>query len=470
MGNVISLKLIVEEEDIVSKINSHLSPQIRVWGLERTNGSFSAYQACDSRIYEYLIPTHCFVPPHPRSFLGKQLVELAQEAGDLEGYQSRQEDVLSFWDEAERNYIKPILDELDPEIARDALQAIFDANTKGGSKTDEEGKQTLGQIESSGDPDKEQERAKTSEEQITNPAGTEGPAEQVDPSISPNTTDPSPEAPKPANPPQQDSAPPPVSTLDAAIRRLKQAYLHSKLTYRITPARLSRLQSILTAYTGTHRFHNYTIAKGPSDPSAKRHIKSFVVTSPDKPLLINGTEWLSLKVHGQSFMMHQIRKMVSMAALMVRCGTPESRIADSFGATRISIPRAPGLGLLLERPVFGSYNDSMRHRGGIERSKIEFGPYQEVMDEFKQREIYERIWREEESGGLFHGLFAAVDVLRSAQLLYLSSGGIEATGRVVEGEVNRRGVKGGKEGAEVEMEVDGEGEGDEEMGEGGEEG
>src|SRR6201999_4636333 len=40
-GNVISLKMIVEDPDIVQKINDKLSPQIRVWGYERTNNSFS---------------------------------------------------------------------------------------------------------------------------------------------------------------------------------------------------------------------------------------------------------------------------------------------------------------------------------------------------------------------------------------------------------------------------------------------
>ncbi|KAK3064735.1 tRNA pseudouridine synthase 1, partial [Teratosphaeriaceae sp. CCFEE 6253] len=78
-GNMISLKLIVEDEDIVEKINAELSPQIRVWGIERTIGSFSCYQACDSRWYEYLIPSHAFLPPHPSSFLAKKLEEYADE-------------------------------------------------------------------------------------------------------------------------------------------------------------------------------------------------------------------------------------------------------------------------------------------------------------------------------------------------------------------------------------------------------
>ena len=59
-------------------------------------------------------------------------------------------------------------------------------------------------------------------------------------------------------------------------------------------------------------------------------------------------EWLSLKVHGQSFMMHQIRKMVGMVALLVRCGSDLSTLNDSFGQDKYSIPKVPGLGLLLE--------------------------------------------------------------------------------------------------------------------------
>ncbi len=93
-GNVISLKLIVEDDDIVARINSKLSPQIRVWGIQRTTGSFSCYQACDSRWYEYLIPTHAFLPPHPASFLGKRLAHDAAKYDDEAGFRARQHEGL----------------------------------------------------------------------------------------------------------------------------------------------------------------------------------------------------------------------------------------------------------------------------------------------------------------------------------------------------------------------------------------
>lgn len=125
-GNILSLKLIIEDNDIVQKINENLPSQIRVWGIQPTTGSFSAYQLCDSRIYEYLIPTHCFLPPPPQSFLGKSILELAEEADDLEGYKSRQAEVAGFWSVADAEYIKPAIDKLDPELASQAMKAIFD--------------------------------------------------------------------------------------------------------------------------------------------------------------------------------------------------------------------------------------------------------------------------------------------------------------------------------------------------------
>ena len=183
--------------------------------------------------------------------------------------------------------------------------------------------------------------------------------------------------------------PPP---LEAAINELRTAYTQAKKVYRIHPDRLARIRSSLSRYVGTHNYHNYTVNKPARDPSAKRVIKTFVVD--DKPILINDTEWLSLKVHGQSFMMHQIRKMVSMVALVVRCGGHEGRIQDSYTAEKFIIPKAPGLGLLLERPVFDTYNERMR--GEEDRGPVSFEKYEKEMNEFKQREIYERIFREEE--------------------------------------------------------------------------
>ncbi|EON64483.1 hypothetical protein W97_03715 [Coniosporium apollinis CBS 100218] len=445
-GNVISLKLIVEDEDVVQKINSHLSPQIRVWGIERTIGSFSCYQACDSRWYEYLIPTHCFLPPHPSSFLGKKLVQVAEECGDLEGYQARQEEVKDFWAETEERYIAPILEELDAEIKELVLKALYDSDADpegfedGGTGAVAEAAADIGQPVKVVDPDNMESKEsadpeKTEEAAIIIQAPSQPakprfedeiqPADDSVPSLSSSvatlssTTTTTADAPTTTG---SGTAPSPSQrkALDAAVKRLKTAYLAAKRSYRIPAARLDRIRAALKAYEGTHSYHNYTIQKSFRDPSAKRLIKSFRVS--DTPIIIGDTEWLSLKVHGQSFMMHQIRKMVGMAALVVRCGTAIERIGETFGSETVSVPKVPGLGLLLERPVFESYNARAAEKFG--KAKITFEPYEKEMEEFKQREIYERIFGEEERDNTFHAFFAHIDSYREPYFLWVTSGGI----------------------------------------------
>lgn len=349
-GNVVSLKMIVEDPDIVQKINEKLSPQIRVWGYELTTGGFSCYQLCDSRVYEYLMPSHCLLPPHPSTYIAKKIVEHAEKKGDLDAVKARQEEVAGYWEEVDEKYIKPILESVPEDIRQVVEKSLY---------LDEENE---------GPTEKEEK-----EEDLSAP-----PQEPEEPSTE--------KKPFVMDPRQRQ-------ILDT-IKAIKTAYTTARRTYRVPPSRVARLQEALSRYVGTKNFHNYTIQKTHNDPSAQRHIKSFNVNT--TPIVINGTEWLSLKVHGQSFMMHQIRKMVAMATLVVRSGCPADRIDDTYGPHRIAIPKAPGLGLLLERPIFDSYNQKA---AGLGRQPVAFDKFTKEMDEFKQREIYDRIFREEEESG-----------------------------------------------------------------------
>lgn len=420
-GNLISLKLIVEDPDIVPKINEQLSPQIRVWGIERTNGSFSAYQFCDSRIYEYLIPSHCFLPPHPKSFLASQIVELAKEANDLEDYSARQRDVADFWSQTEERYVKPVVEGTDPSIRDLALKLFYEHDSYPGERVRR--------------PVPENEKEHDSEAFRQDEGNGTKKGEDIQEIIS-NESRPL-EAQADANSLLSvEAAEKEPTPLENAVRQLKGAHIKAKRAYRIHPDRLSRIQSSLSRFVGSHQYHNYTINKTFRDPSAARVIKSFTVDK--NPIIINDTEWLSLKVHGQSFMMHQIRKMVSMVALLIRCGCHEGRLQDSYTADRFSIPKAPSLGLLLERPVFDIYNEKLEQFG---REKIDFSRHEKEMNEFKQREIYERIFKEEERDNTFDKFFTGLDHTKSAQLLYLSSVGIEATKK----EIRRAEVQGSTE-------------------------
>lgn len=382
-GNVISLKLIIEEEDIIEKINEALPAQIRVWGIQRTNNSYNCYQYCDSRWYEYLMPSYCLLPPHPQTFLGRKLAELTKEYGAEEEVGARLADVKDFWADVEENEIKPILARLDPETRAAVLERVHSEDLE--EKPAETEKKPEAEKESAPEPVADDSVATEKPDQVMEEANN---TEQASETTEAKVQDQQPTVTLESVKPKRRE----LGPVDFALRDIKAAYIGAKRRYRITPERLQRLQDALNKYEGTNNFHNYTVQKSFSDPSSKRHIKSFVVNP--KPIIINNTEWLSLKVHGQSFMMHQIRKMVGLVSLMVRCGTTLDRIPESYNKTKMAIPKMPGLGLLLERPVFENYN--RRARDSLGREEIDFDRYEEKIQAFKDAQIYTRIFSVEE--------------------------------------------------------------------------
>ncbi|KAM0716297.1 hypothetical protein Q7P37_007742 [Cladosporium fusiforme] len=433
-GNMISLKLIVEDKDIVEKINENLHPQIRVWGIERTIGSFSCYQACDSRWYEYLIPTQAFLPPHPSSFMAKNLERLADEMGDREGFESRQTEVRDFWQKVEDEQIKPVLDSIDEDIRFDVIKALQGEEEAGAKVANPEG--DAEQAKEEGKQEVKEEKAEEAAIVINEPSapgaeekitGTEDvPATTADAAAPQKATEASTEQATGIDKERQDR----VQRLRAATKRIRAAYNTAKRRYRVPQERIDRVQHALNNYLGTKNYHNYTIQKTFRDPSAKRNIKSFVVNR--EPVLIGEgpeeekTEWLSLKVHGQSFMMHQIRKMIGMVTLLVRSGSDiDKTMTHSFSDARFSIPKVPGLGLMLERPVFDSYNNIQAAKH--EREPLVFDKYNDKIEEFKRREIYARMFSEEEEKGEFGRFFNHVDNFREPYFLWVSSKGLDAT-------------------------------------------
>lgn len=385
-GNVISLKLIIEDEDIVQKINEALPPQIRVWGIQRTNNAFNCYQTCDSRWYEYLMPSYCLLPPHHESFLGKKVLESVKEKGVEEEYANKLGDLKDFWYEVEKTRIQPILESLEPDVREKVMRRLFAPE----DETPETKTEKAAKDNSSATNEAQVDATEVTTETLPDaPPSSTVATEQPDAEamvVEASAAAPQEKATEEVRPPKE------ASPVDIAVKEIKAAYVAAKREYRITPEHIGRLQEALNQYLGTRNYHNYTVQKSPNDPSAKRHIKSFVVNP--APIQINDTQWLSLKVHGQSFMMHQIRKMVGMAVLVTRCGTDLSRMEESYKPGRISIPKAPGLGLLLERPVFENYNT--RASESYDRPKIDFGNYEKELQAFKDSHIYQRIFDLEE--------------------------------------------------------------------------
>lgn len=125
--------------------------------------------------------------------------------------------------------------------------------------------------------------------------------------------------------------------------------------YRLPNKKFDELNALLKMFEGTKNFHNFTSRKDYGDPSSNRFIISFACSHPfvDKTTNI---EFAVIKVKGQSFMLHQIRKMVGLTLAILRGLTKSETLTRAFTSERLDIPMAPGLGLVLDQVHYDRYN------------------------------------------------------------------------------------------------------------------
>lgn len=156
------------------------------------------------------------------------------------------------------------------------------------------------------------------------------------------------------------------------------------LSYRVPAERLQRVNEVLAMYLGTKNFHNFTSRKEFIDPSVKRYIMQFECGTPFVP---DGTtaEFATIRIKGQSFMLHQIRKMVGLTLAVVRGLSEADIIEKAFGQERYGIPTAPGLGLVLSRIHYDKYNKRYGEDGCHEM--LDFEKEEPQIEEFFKQHI-----------------------------------------------------------------------------------
>ena len=153
--------------------------------------------------------------------------------------------------------------------------------------------------------------------------------------------------------------------------------------YRMSPETMVRVNKLLGVYKGTHNFHNFTSGKRPGDPSCMRYIIDFAC---EPPQVREGIEYAALCVKGQSFMLHQIRKMIGLVIAVMRGYAKEEIIERSLQKEKLNIPRAPGLYLILDNVHFERYNRKFGEDGV--HKPLEWSAAEERIREFKDSVIY----------------------------------------------------------------------------------
>ncbi|XP_063540508.1 pseudouridylate synthase 1 homolog isoform X1 [Cydia strobilella] len=127
--------------------------------------------------------------------------------------------------------------------------------------------------------------------------------------------------------------------------------------YRISSDKMQQINSVLGYYKGTKCYHNFTEKKHFQDPSSSRYMMGFSI---DKVFIESDLEFAVLLVKGQSFMLHQIRKMIGLTIAVCR-GLVDISIMDKvFGKEKVMIPTAPGLGLVLDKVHYDRYDTKFK--------------------------------------------------------------------------------------------------------------
>ncbi|KAL8291783.1 hypothetical protein RQP46_002041 [Phenoliferia psychrophenolica] len=212
----------------------------------------------------------------------------------------------------------------------------------------------------------------------------------------------------------------------------------AKRDWRIPPGLLKDVRAFFEAYEGSHNFYNYTVGKDFRDRSCQRVMRKMEVS---EPFIVNNTEYVSVTFLGQSFMLHQIRKMIGLAILSIRSSTPPSLIAETFGPSHIHVPKAPALGLLLLEPQYGEYNKrvdesnlklvslvaneriSESDRVEQTRDHMDYKGLEEKVDAFKKEEVYKNMWEIEEADAVFSRWLNWLDVYTGPDFEYLNPNG-----------------------------------------------
>lgn len=379
VGQVVSGRFYIDPPGLVDRLNSNLNPQIRIFGYKRATASFSAKKFCDRRRYVYLIPVFALDPSSHRDResvaaslgSGNELVkclECSERGRKVVGVMGKRNFEL-------RGHVS------DSNGCEEATVDSVDAKVESGITSNDccafmgnEGKEGIVDSSSNGIDDKS----------ISDVIDKVDTSTMVDTVVS------------------VDSAPADSDT--GSVLNLDGKIAETIVNGEEKPVKGSdfcygeemkeRFNRILGYYVGSHNFHNFTTRTKAEDPSARRYILSF---NGDTVVTVEGMEFVKCEVVGQSFMLHQIRKMMGLAVAIMRNCAPETLIVNALQKdVKVNVPTAPEVGLYLDECFFTSYNNKWKDS----HEELSMKDYEKEAEDFKMKHIYPHIALTEHKEGV----------------------------------------------------------------------
>ncbi|XP_027331181.1 tRNA pseudouridine synthase A isoform X2 [Abrus precatorius] len=352
VGQVVSGRFYIDPPGLVDRLNSNLPSQIRIFGYKRVTASFNAKKFCDRRRYVYLIPVFALDPSCHRdretvlASLGSEnelvkCLECSERGRKVVGLVGNRKQNLELEAEAMDVEAGAMLNSGVTEGAEVALKQDGSSNLNEESSND--GLETLVSVQ--------HEHTPLNGESGNNSGILE--EEKV------NGED------KPTN---------------------RSGFVYGE-------KERERFNKILKHFVGTHNFHNFTTRTKAEDPAARRYIISFDANT---IVVVEGMEFVKCEVVGQSFMLHQIRKMIGLAVAIMRNCALESLIDTALQQdVNINVPTAPEVGLYLDECFFASYNQKWKDS----HEELSMKAYEKEAEDFKMKNIYSHIASTEQKDG-----------------------------------------------------------------------
>ncbi|XP_030446908.1 uncharacterized protein LOC115669891 [Syzygium oleosum] len=408
-GQVVSGRFYIDPPGLVDRLNSNLASQIRIFGYKRATSSFNAKKFCDRRRYVYLIPVFALDPSTHRDresvaaslWSGNELVkclECSERGRKVVGVMGKRNFQLRGW-----------VDDVNGcgEVTNDSDEAKVESGITsndccGVSDVNGSGEVTI-------DSDETKVESGITSNDCCAVVGTEvkegivdSSSNGIDDKSNSNVINKVDTSSVVDNVVSADTAPADLDTssvvkLDGEIAETIVHGEEKPVTgsgYCYGEEEKERFNRILWYYVGTHNFHNFTTRTKAEDPSARRYIISFDANA---VVTVEGIEFVKCEVMGQSFMLHQIRKMMGLAVAIMRNCAPETLIANALQKdVKINVPTAPEVGLYLDECFFTSYNNKWKDS----HEELSMKDYEKEAEDFKMKYIYSHIGLTERKEGV----------------------------------------------------------------------
>ncbi|KAF4388180.1 hypothetical protein CsatB_007166 [Cannabis sativa] len=345
VGQVVSGRFYVDPPGFVDRLNANLSPQIRIFGYKRVTGSFNAKKFCDRRRYVYLIPVFAL---DPNSHPNRESVMASLGSGN---------ELFKCHECSERGRkVAGLMGKRSYELSGSSFELDISSNTENAEVVSA----------------------------LSDEIGFS--------SVNGNASNPNSESINEIKPESGNAGSNKVQNGVLESNEGNAAKATTNFSYGENEK--ERFNRILNHYVGTHNFHNFTTRTKAEDPAAVRFIISF---NADTVVTVEGMEFVKCEVVGQSFMLHQIRKLIGLAVAVMRNCAPESLIEKALQKdVNMNVPTAPEVGLYLDECFFTSYNQKWKDT----HEEVSMKEYEQEALAFKMKHIYPHIALTEQKEGV----------------------------------------------------------------------